>query len=133
MHFELLSPDRRLAEGEAEAVSLRSAGGDIAFLAGHVPYEGVVDICLAHVRSTEGGELRAGVHGGFVEVTGDSVVILANVAELAGEVDAARARRALEAAEGRLAEARATGDASGVRREKDAVARAQVRLELAGG
>jgi F0F1-type ATP synthase epsilon subunit len=46
----------------------------------------------------EPGVLRAAVHGGFVQVDQSGVVILASVAELAGEIDVERARHALETA-----------------------------------
>jgi F-type H+-transporting ATPase subunit epsilon len=39
------------------------------------------------------------VHGGFVEVSNNKVTILSDVAELAGDIDAERARRAKDAAE----------------------------------
>ena len=44
------------------------------------------------------------MHGGFVQVEGDAVTVLAPVAELAEDIDVERARRALEAAEQRIAE-----------------------------
>jgi F-type H+-transporting ATPase subunit epsilon len=63
------------------------------------------------------------VHGGFVEVSGDRVTILSDVAELAGDIDAARARRALEEAERAAREDDAEAEA--------ALRRARLRVELA--
>jgi F-type H+-transporting ATPase subunit epsilon len=58
-------------------------------------------------------------------VSGDRVTILSDVAELASDIDAARARRALEQAE------RRTGDQDDAEAEA-ALRRARLRVELAG-
>jgi len=100
LHVELVSPERILYSGEAEMVVCRTAGGgEIAFLPGHAPFVGALDTALVRVKSTDGGEEVAAVHGGFVEVRDDRVTILSDVAELASQVDVERARRAQQAAE----------------------------------
>jgi F-type H+-transporting ATPase subunit epsilon len=79
------------------------------------------------------------VHGGFVQVGGDDVTVLAPVAERAEEIDVGRARDAQERAEARLAElgaGRGDEEASVVREQalvQEALTRAQVRLEVAEG
>ena len=97
---ELVTPERVLYSGEADEVSLRAVEGEITFLAGHEDYVGVADVTVVRIgvvgRDAAGqdpAELRAAVHGGFVHVDGEGVVILAGVAELASEIDVARARR----------------------------------------
>ena len=125
LQVELVSPERILYSGEADMVVARTSDGDIAFLTGHAPFIGALGIGAVTIRGTDGNEERAAVHGGFVEVSGDRVTILSDVAELVGDIDAARARKALEAAE------RGTGD------EDDdeaaaALRRARLRVELAG-
>jgi len=126
MNVELVSPERILYSGDAEMVTCRTVGGgDIAFLAGHAPFLGALEIGKVKVKTTEGEDLEAAVHGGFVHVRDNQVIILSDVAELAGDIDAERARKAKEAAEKRESD---TDDA-----EADAaIARAKVRLELAG-
>jgi len=100
LHVELVSPERILYSGEAEMVVCRTAGGgEIAFLPGHAPFVGALDTALVRVKSTDGREEVAAVHGGFVEVRDDRVTILSDVAELASQVDVERARRAQRAAE----------------------------------
>lgn len=119
-HAALVTPQRVLYEGEAEFVVLRSEGGEIMFLPNHAPFVGAVDITVLRVALAggeagssgppDGGahgsgarEVRAAVHGGFVHVADNRVLVLASVAELAEEIDVARARRALEVAESALA------------------------------
>ena len=65
------------------------------------------------------------MHGGFVEVSGDSVIVLSDVAEAADQIDAERARRARERAESDL---RSDPDNDEL---KAALQRADVRLEVA--
>jgi F-type H+-transporting ATPase subunit epsilon len=108
-HVSLVTPERILFSGPAEEVSLRTDGGEIAFLARHEDYVGVLDITVVRIATTgaanelgesvPSGELLAAVHGGFVHVDASGVTILAGVAELASEIDIERAKRALDAAE----------------------------------
>jgi F-type H+-transporting ATPase subunit epsilon len=125
LQVELVSPERILWSGEADMVVARTSEGDIAFLTGHSPFIGALGIGAVSIRATDGTEERAAVHGGFVEVSGDRVTILSDVAELASDIDAARARRALEQAE------RRTGDQDDAEAEP-ALRRARLRVELAG-
>jgi len=124
LQVELVSPERILYSGEADMVVARTSEGDIAFLTGHAPFIGALGIGAVSIRATDGTEERAAVHGGFVEVSGDRVTILSDVAELASDIDAARARRALEEAERR---ARDGDDAEA----EAALRRARLRVELA--
>jgi F-type H+-transporting ATPase subunit epsilon len=126
LQVELVSPERILYSGEADMVIARTVGGgDIAFLPGHSPFVGALEIATVTLRTPEGDQLVA-VHGGFVEVSNDTVTILSDVAELADQIDVERARQAKDAAERK---AEADHDA-----EADAAAkRAHVRLAAAGG
>src|ERR1035438_9789498 len=45
-HVELITPERVLFSGEAEAVVLRADGADTTFLANHLDYIAAVDICV---------------------------------------------------------------------------------------
>ncbi len=94
MHVELVSPERILYSGEAEMVVCRTIdGGEIAFLSGHAPFLGALGEGLVRIKTSSGEEVAA-VHGGFVEVRDNRVIVLSDVAELAGDIDAERARRA---------------------------------------
>jgi F-type H+-transporting ATPase subunit epsilon len=125
LQVELVSPERILYSGEAEMVIARTVGGgEIAFLTGHAPFVGALDIATVTVRTPEGDELVA-VHGGFVEVSDDTVTILSDVAELASQIDVERARAAADEAEERM---KASHDAEA----EGAARRAHVRLAVAG-
>ena len=98
---ELVSPERTLFSGEATMVRARTVGGgDIAFLEGHAPFVGALATWTVEITLTDGSHELAAVHGGFVEVSDDSVKILSDLAELASTIDVDRAQRAKEAAAG---------------------------------
>ena len=104
LQVELVSPERILFAGEAEMVVCRTTDGDIAFLTGHAPFVGALVEWPVRVLLPGGGEEAAAVHGGFVEVSGDRVTVLSDVAELASQIDFERARSLQEWAEARLRE-----------------------------
>ena len=123
----LVSPEAVLYEGEAAMVVARTtSGGDIAFQTGHQPFLGGLGVWPVRLILEGGGEVRFAVHGGFVEVSGDRVIVLSDVAEVAAEIDVERARAAKAAAEEAL---RADADDANA---EAALARANVRLEVAG-
>lgn len=104
---ELVTPERILFSGEADFVVLRTDGGEVMFLPHHAPFTGAAAVSLLRIarparEQEEHEELRAAVHGGFVQVVNNRVTVLASVAELGGEIDVDRARRALRAAEAQL-------------------------------
>ena len=81
LQVELVSPERILYSGEADIVIARTVGGgEIAFLTGHAPSVGALDIATLTIRSAKGDEVVA-VHGGFIEVSNDVVTILSDLAE----------------------------------------------------
>ncbi len=122
---QLVSPERVLYQGDAEMVVCRTTDGEIAFLPGHVPFVGALGVAKVRVILPEKGEVAVAVHGGFVEVSGDHVTILSDVAELPEQVDVVRARTAQENAAQRVAADADDAEAVG------ALARAELRLEVA--
>ena len=119
LHVELVSVEREVWSGEASSVIARTTEGEIGILPGHAPLLGeVADGSTLRVVQAGGGEVVAAVHGGFLSVTDQGVTVLAEVAELAEDIDQSRARSALE-------RARSEGDESAVRR-------AESRLRAAG-
>ena len=101
LQVELVSPERILYSGEADMVVCRTvSGGEVAFLTGHAPFLAALDPGVVRVKTSGGDEVVAAVHGGFVEVRDDRVIVLSDVAELAKDIDVSRAERAQEAASG---------------------------------
>jgi F-type H+-transporting ATPase subunit epsilon len=123
---EVVSPERVLYSGEADMLVCRTSEGEIAFLPGHVPFLGALGIGVVRSLLPEQGEQAVAVHGGFVEVANDRVIVLSDVAELADQIDVARAQRARQRAEERLNAEPDNEEAQA------ALLRATTRLEVAG-
>jgi len=132
--FELVTPTRTLYSGEAEMIVCRTVDGEIAFLANHMPYIGALDPGLVRIVGPEqgdatGSDIRLAVQGGFVEVSDNQVIMLADVAELGNEIDVQAARADEAEAQQRLSSAGAEGDGAADK----ALRWAQARLEAATG
>jgi F-type H+-transporting ATPase subunit epsilon len=143
--FDLVTPMRTLYSGEAEMIVCRTVDGEIAFLANHMPYIGALEAGLVRIvnpgaqpegsAATAGGgpgfapEVRLAVHGGFVEVKDNQVIMLADIAEESSEVDVEQARRDENDATQRVA---AAGEGAGALAAAEVDLRwAQARLEAA--
>lgn len=127
LRVEIVSPERVLYSGEATQVITRTlGGGEVAFLPGHSPFLAALVENHTRIHLVNGEVLDVAVHGGFVEVSNNTVSLLTDLAELGGEIDLARAQRAKERAEEQL---RHEHDAAAV----SALARAHARLAAAGG
>ena len=110
LHVELVSVEHEVWSGEAVTVIAKTTEGEIGILPGHAPLLGeIAEGSTLRVLQAGGGEVHAAVHGGFLSVTDEGVTVLAEVAELGADVDAGRARSALD-------KARAEGDEAAVRR-----------------
>jgi F-type H+-transporting ATPase subunit epsilon len=121
MTVELVAVERRIWSGEANFVLARTTVGEIGVLPGHEPtLAQLEDTAVVRVDGTDGTSTTLAVHGGFLSITPENVTVLAEYAELADEIDVARARNALQRAD--------SSDPEGAA----AVARANVRLKAAG-
>ncbi len=113
LQVELVAADREVWSGQATIVIARTPDGDEGIMAGHQPVLSVLSTGPVTIRTPENETVMAAVFGGFISVAEDRVSILAEVAELADEID-------VSAAEQALAEARSQQDAAA---EQQAVAR----------
>ncbi|MGS2808989.1 F0F1 ATP synthase subunit epsilon [Nocardia sp. MW-W600-9] len=96
MTVDLVAVERKLWSGQATFVSAQTTEGQIGIMAGHEPLLGqLVEGGTVTIVSTDGDRIVAAVHGGFFSVTADTVRVLAESAELAGEVDVDAARKVL--------------------------------------
>ncbi len=117
MQVELVAVERKVWSGNASFVFARTVDGEIGILPEHEPLIAqLADSVVVRIDPDDGDSVTAAVHGGFLSVTADSVTVLAELAELADEIDVSRAREAR--------------DRSG--ENDDAVRRAEVRLAVAG-
>ena len=75
--FELISPERVLFSGEVRAVMLPATEGDLTVMAGHEATMVMLHPGIIAVTDVQDHGHRAFVRGGFVEITGSSVSVLA--------------------------------------------------------
>ncbi len=127
--LEVVTPDRKVVSTEADVVVCPGVEGQFGVLYGHIPFLSALEVGEMYYRDGGKTEFLA-VSGGFAEVTGTKVTIVAEAAEFGREIDVERARRALERAQARLAAAK-TENIDWARAEA-ALRRAMVRMKVAG-
>ncbi|GLX70127.1 F0F1 ATP synthase subunit epsilon [Paenibacillus glycanilyticus] len=99
---EIVTPERKVYAETATMVSVKGIAGELGILPNHIPL--VTPLRIAPVSIKRDGKVDVlAVGGGFIEVRKDKVVILAESAELANEIDVNRAQAAKQRAEERLA------------------------------
>lgn len=98
LQFEITTPERTVFRDEVEKVTIPTSTGEITILPNHIPL--VSQLVPGDLVVTIGGEeLHMAVSGGFIEVRkGNRVVVLADTAERAEEIDISRAEEARERA-----------------------------------
>jgi F-type H+-transporting ATPase subunit epsilon len=128
MRLKIVTPERLVVEEEVEAVYGEAVDGSIGILPHHIPMVTPLAVGLmSYVR--EGRKLPLTVMGGMLYTDGGSVVVLSDAAELSGEIDVIRAQKAKELAEALL---RSRGETYDEAQARQALARALVRLKVAG-
>ena len=133
MPFELdiVTPEGRVYQGRVESIVLPGSQGEFGVLGGHERFLAPLRVGEIEIRD-ERGQRFAAVSGGFADVSGDQVVVLAETCELAERIDTARAERARERAERELGRLRESGaEDQRFRLEQAALARARVRIQTA--
>ncbi len=91
-HVEIVSAEKSLLSVEATAVFARSLDGEIGILPGHQPALLALDIAPLTVVSVDDGTIPVAVHNGFLYYSDNDLVVLADIAELASDIDVDRAR-----------------------------------------
>jgi len=102
--LEVVTPERIVYSQQADMVIVKGAEGELGVLPNHIPLVTPLKIAPVRVKKSGGQEDLIAVHGGFIEVRKEKVVVLAEAAELPEEIDVDRARAAKERAERRLSE-----------------------------
>lgn len=87
LHFDLVSPERRLFAGAVDQVVVPGEEGDFGVLPNHAPFMSVIRPGAITVLN-DGTSERTFIHGGFAEVTPNGLTILAEEAIPMSEIDA---------------------------------------------
>jgi F-type H+-transporting ATPase subunit epsilon len=130
LQVELVTAEGRLLSQEADFVRAPGAAGELGVLPRHIPL--LTPLRPGEVLVRDGtDETFLFVSGGFLEVLPDKVVILADVAERAEDIDEARAEEARRRAQQALEETAARGDEQASLELAAALERATYRLRVA--
>ncbi len=92
--FEIVTPERVVLKEEITQITLPTRAGEITVLPDHIPLVSLLLPGVVHVKKRNGEDEIMSISGGFLEVLKDKVVILADTAERAEELDFDRAEEA---------------------------------------
>jgi F-type H+-transporting ATPase subunit epsilon len=79
-HFELVSPDKVLFNGSAQAVLVPGAEGDFQVLSDHAPVMTAMRPGVVGIDDAEGKNIRVFVRGGFADASKSGLILLAETA-----------------------------------------------------
>jgi F-type H+-transporting ATPase subunit epsilon len=103
LKLEIVTPDAKVFSDDVDMVTLPGSEGEMGIFPQHVPL--MTKIVPGEIVVRKGGEdLFLAVGEGFVEITGEHVAILTDMAIPAENIDEAKAEEARQRAEARLAE-----------------------------
>ncbi|HUO40845.1 MAG TPA: F0F1 ATP synthase subunit epsilon [Mycobacterium sp.] len=104
MDVDIVAVERKIWSGKGTFVFTRTTAGEIGILPRHIPLVAqLVDDAMIRVEREGQDDLRLAVDGGFMSVTEQGVIILADWAEFESEIDADQARRDSESDDPRTA------------------------------
>ncbi len=127
MRLEILTAERSLFEGDVDALTAPGAEGELGVLPHHAAL--MTALQPGELRYRSGNEeTQLAVTGGFMEVTANRVVVLADAAERVEEIDVARAEEAMRRAQQSIAERTEDVDLD---QALQSLRRARVRLDVA--
>jgi F-type H+-transporting ATPase subunit epsilon len=98
IQLEIVTPERLAYSDEVDSVVLPGSQGELGVLPHHAPL--VSTLGVGELRIRKGGQEEAfAIVGGFLQVRPDKVVVMAETADLASEIDVAKAEEARREAE----------------------------------
>ena len=127
LQLEVVTPDKQVVSQQVGYVSAPGIEGEFGVLPNHVNLLSALAVGALRFN-VDGKNQNVFISGGFADVSNNKVTVLAEAAELAADIDQARAQAAKERAEKRLAE---RTDKLDVLRAEAALHRANARLNLA--
>jgi F-type H+-transporting ATPase subunit epsilon len=129
IRLEVVTPAGAKVNEDVDIVNAPGFGGDFGVLANHAPFLSTIKI---GTLTYENGNKRESlmVSGGFCEVSNNKITFLVESAEKGSEIDVARALKAKERAEKRLAQAAQQVENFNRKRAEAALQRALARMKV---
>ena len=127
LRLEIVTAERMVYSDDVNVVVAPGVEGELGILPHHAPLLTALQPGELRIKK-DGEEIILAISGGFLEVRPDKVIVLADAAERAEEIDIARAEEAKRRAEERLKERAPEVD---LLRAEAALRRSLMRLEVA--
>jgi F-type H+-transporting ATPase subunit epsilon len=131
IHLEVVTPERKLFEADVDRVEVPGRDGELGILPGHAELVSELKpagLLTYHIGDETG---RMAISDGFVEVSAERVIVLADRAARPEDIDLARALALKEHAEKQLQKGLTDPDVDIVRASVE-LERAVIELRLAG-
>ncbi|MFA7244834.1 MAG: F0F1 ATP synthase subunit epsilon [Candidatus Magasanikbacteria bacterium] len=110
LKFTIITPEKKVYKNDVFQVSIPTTSGEITVLPSHIPMVSVLQAGEMRIKDKD-GEHPYAISGGFLEVRANSeLVILADSAERADNIDLARAEEARKRAEEEMEKVKNTED-----------------------
>ncbi|MBF0227050.1 MAG: F0F1 ATP synthase subunit epsilon, partial [Desulfobacterales bacterium] len=102
INLVVVTPEKIVVNEDASIVEAPGALGEFGVLVGHTPFMSSLKVGALKYKDKDNKERVVFVSGGFAEVLPDKVTVLADSAERRRDIDANRAKSALERAQRRI-------------------------------
>jgi F-type H+-transporting ATPase subunit epsilon len=134
LHLHIITPQREVLSADTPFVVLPGTLGELGILPQHIPLVTTLDSGILRY-GRDGKEVGVAVHYGYAEVQGDRVTVLAEMAELAEDIDLARVKNAEQKARTQLKQLLTEQQLEEYRMKKyeSKLKRAMIREKLVGG
>ena len=99
INFEIVTPEKTIIKEKVISVTVPTTEGEITVLAHHIPIVSILKPGIITVRKEDASIDIMSVSGGFIEVLKNKIVIMADTAERAEDIDTKRAEEAKQRAE----------------------------------
>lgn len=126
--LDIVTPARTVFSGEVKSFTAPGVVGNFQVLFNHAPLLSAIGIGEIKIVDAAGAQVRFATGGGFVEVKGNKVILLAESAESEEEINVERAKRSKDRASERLAKRQSDIDLD---RARVALQRSINRLKIA--
>jgi F-type H+-transporting ATPase subunit epsilon len=126
---EIITPSKSAFKGQVKTITLPGSLGNFQVLFNHAPLMSSLEVGKIKIEDVNDKAFTYATGGGTVEVKGNKILVLADSAETADEIDVDRAKKAYERAKQRLA---GTKEGVDIARAELALQRAVNRMKFAG-
>ena len=76
MHLEIITPDKKIFEGDVSLIQLPGSKGGFEILKNHAPIISTLEKGVLKIKETNGGEQHFEVDGGVIENKANKIIVL---------------------------------------------------------